>query len=47
MDKNLIYLCAAVSLAWCCYFSYLIVLHLQLKDIKRRLDVREECDANE
>ncbi len=34
------YLCLAVSVAWLVYFSYLLLLGLQVRDLRKRLNAR-------
>ena len=42
MDNQLYYLCLAVSLGFLVYFIYLFTLDRQLRELKRRLDAREQ-----
>ncbi len=44
MDKNLMYLCMAVTLAWLSYFLYLAIMDGKIRNLKRRLDAREDQD---
>jgi len=41
MDKELIYLCAVITVGWSCFFVYLLVLDAKIRDIKKRLSARE------
>lgn len=39
------YLCLGISIAWLVFFSYLFILDRQMRQLKRRLDARDEAAA--
>jgi len=41
MDKQLMYLCAVITVGWSCFFVYLFILDAKMRDIKKRLAARE------
>ena len=42
MDHHLHYLILAISLMFAVYFSYLSILDRRLRNLKRRLDTRDQ-----